>query len=275
MLEYKQLGLTMTSYFDHSKVLMSNLLSTGELSDVTLVSDDQVKIQAHKFMLMYYSPVFQNILASNNETSNISNSILYLRGINHEELKPILEFIYNGQTVCHQEKIPRFLKVAKDLQIKEMDGDISKDKDCNLEVEIETKNRMNENNATEIEHEDIDYYDKSVSDQPTDTEDGHNEETADENIDQVMEEEKKTFHCPECDSIFTNFNTMQQHYRIKHKNRKQQCTFCDYRTSSSSHLYRHIRSIHEQMQHYCDFCDYKATRKDTLNVHIRKQHSNQ
>ena len=55
MLEFDKLGLSMTSYLDHTKLLMDGLLSTGVLSDVTLVSDDQVKIKAHKFMLMYGS----------------------------------------------------------------------------------------------------------------------------------------------------------------------------------------------------------------------------
>ena len=269
MQDFEKLGFAMTSYFDHSKVLMSKLLSTGELSDVTIVSDDQVRIKAHKFMLMYYSSVFQNLFASD-ETRHSSDSILYLRGITYEELKPILEFIYNGQVVCHQKRIPIFLKVAKDLKIKEMNESLSEDKEGNLEVEVETNKENNEHFDTEIENKGINYADQSKHDQTT--------KIIEENDEAETEErkaEKKLFHCPECDSLFTNFSSMQEHYRIKHKNKKQQCNYCDYKTSSSSHLYRHVRSIHEQIQHFCDFCDYKVTRKDILNVHIRKHHSNQ
>ena len=272
MLEFDKLGLSMTSYLDHTKLLMDGLLSTGVLSDVTLVSDDQVKIRAHKFMLMYYSPVFQNIFASD-DSSGYSNSILYLRGIDHVDLKNILEFMYKGQATCDQERIPTFLKVARDLQIKEMNDNASEDEECNLEVEIETKNH-NDYNEPEIQKDGLGYSDSVVSDQKGD----YSEKEPEEFMKQVEEEsteETNPFKCPECNSVFKLIYSMQQHYKIKHKNIMLQCSYCDYKTSSSSHLYRHIRSIHEQIQHHCLHCDYKSTRKDCLNTHMKNKHSNQ
>ena len=109
--------LTWHSYTSHFQGVLGNLFDTGESSDVTLVCDDQVKFKAHKFILKSCSPVFESIL---NETNDDSKSVVYLRGVNQLELKPILNFIYSGQASFYQERMKDFLKIGKDLQIIEI-----------------------------------------------------------------------------------------------------------------------------------------------------------
>ena len=75
-----------------------------------------MKFKAHKFILKSCSPVFENIL---NETRD-SKSVVYLRGVNQLELKPILNFIYSGQASFNQERMKDFLKIGKDLQINQI-----------------------------------------------------------------------------------------------------------------------------------------------------------
>ena len=101
--------LTWHSYANHFQEVLSNLFDTGESSDVTLVCDDQVKFKAHKFILKSCSPVFESIL---NET-NDSKSVVYLRGVNQLELKPILNFIYTGHASFFQESLSFFLDRKK------------------------------------------------------------------------------------------------------------------------------------------------------------------
>ena len=108
--------LTWHSNVNHFQEVLSNLFDTGESSDVTLVCDDQVKFKAHKFILKASSPVFESIL----DETNDSKSVVYLRGVNQLELKPILNFIYSGQASFYQERMKDFLKTGKDLQIKEI-----------------------------------------------------------------------------------------------------------------------------------------------------------
>ena len=125
--------LTWHSYISHFQEALSNLLETGETSDVTLVCDDQVKFKAHKFILKACSPVFESILQETNELK----SVVYLRGVNELELKPILQFIYSGQASFYQERMKEFLRIGKDLQIKEIkevpDEDENKDVEENIE----------------------------------------------------------------------------------------------------------------------------------------------
>ena len=107
--------LTWHSYTSHFQGVLGNLFETGESSDVTLVCDDQVKFKAHKFILKSCSPVFESILS---ETNDDSKSVVYLKGVNQLELKPILSFIYSGQASFYQERTKDFLKIGKDYKSK-------------------------------------------------------------------------------------------------------------------------------------------------------------
>ena len=68
---------------------LSDLLTENILSDLTLVSDDQIQLQAHKFVLSACSPVLKNLLLDNPH----SHPLIYLRGVKQEEFQSILHFI--------------------------------------------------------------------------------------------------------------------------------------------------------------------------------------
>ena len=42
----------------------------------------------------------------------------YLRGIKHQEMESILQFMYLGEATFHQDKMNELLNVAKNLKIK-------------------------------------------------------------------------------------------------------------------------------------------------------------
>ena len=84
--------------------------------DVTLVSDDQIPFQAHRFVLSAFSPVLKNILLNNPH----SHPLIYLRGVNHQELDSILQFIYLGKASVNNSNMKRFVQATKDLQVKKL-----------------------------------------------------------------------------------------------------------------------------------------------------------
>ena len=96
--------------------LFSNLGRDGNFTDVTLVSDDQIQTQAHKVVLSACSPVLRNLLVNNRH----SHPLVYLRGIQQIELLAVLEFMYFGQTKVTIRRVKKFLDVAKDLELKEV-----------------------------------------------------------------------------------------------------------------------------------------------------------
>ena len=85
---------------------------------VTLVSDDERQIPAHKLVLSACSDFFKSILRNNSH----SHPLLYLSGIHSTNLSLILDFIYQREVQFFQEHLDNFLEVAQKLKI---DGLIS------------------------------------------------------------------------------------------------------------------------------------------------------
>ena len=105
-------NFTWHSYSDHLRVMMQEMMTSGDFADVTLVFDDKIKIRVHKNILAAFSPVFKDIFQIEN------SSIIYLKGINSSEMENILEFIYLGEAAANQEQIEHILDIARSLEIK-------------------------------------------------------------------------------------------------------------------------------------------------------------
>ena len=91
----------------------SVLRDEQEFFDVTLVSDDQEQVQAHKLVLSSCSSYFKRILTANKH----SNHLLCLEGVKSSELQMVVDYIYQGEVQIHQEHLDRFLLVAQRLQL--------------------------------------------------------------------------------------------------------------------------------------------------------------
>ena len=109
--------LTWHSYSDHLREALSEMMTSSKFSDVTLVTDDKQQIRAHCNILSACSPVFKNILQLN---TNITNPVIYLRGIQHCEMEAIMQFFYRGEAKIYEERMSEFLMVSENLEIKEL-----------------------------------------------------------------------------------------------------------------------------------------------------------
>merc|ERR1712126_713888 len=89
------------------------------LHDVTLVSDDQHQVTAHKLVLSASSDYFKNIFKKN----KAANPFLCLDGVFSSDLTNILDYIYNGEVQIFQENLDRFLNVAQRFKLKGLLGD--------------------------------------------------------------------------------------------------------------------------------------------------------
>ena len=251
-------SLTWHSYANHCQEIIGNLLSTGDASDVTLVCDDQVKFKAHKFVLGACSSVFKSIL----EEMNDSKAIVYLKGIKHMELKPILDFIYWGQASFYQERTKEFIKVAKELDVKEI-KDVPEEEDYADQDFKDTANVKNQDLVDQNNAEEDDYF--SVNDE---------QESTSREISQRWQSDSEIlkWQCPKCDKQCTNKYTMKEHIMSKHEGIKYPCDQCHVQLSSKCHLIRHVKSAHGEIRYPCNQCNFKTTRADTLRSHIYKIH---
>ena len=114
---------------------LRDLLTNTSSFDVTLVSDDQIHFQAHKFVLGACSPVLKNLLLNNSH----SHPLIYLRGVEHQELWSILQFMYRGETGVQQQRIQTLLNNVKDFQIKPLALDNIDDEEFYNNEVIDTK----------------------------------------------------------------------------------------------------------------------------------------
>ena len=91
----------------------SKLRAQRDFYDVTLVSDDQQQIAAHKLVLSACSGYFEKLLRQHNS----SNLLLCLEGVSYAELENVLDYIYLGEVQINQDKMDRFLYVAQRFQL--------------------------------------------------------------------------------------------------------------------------------------------------------------
>ena len=108
--------------------------------DVTLVSDDQTQIPAHKLVLSASSKFFKSILKRNPH----SHPLLYLSGVNSANLNLILDYIYQGEVQVNQEHLESFLEVAQRLKIEgvntfDVDSGVSTKKDEEIKTIVDPK----------------------------------------------------------------------------------------------------------------------------------------
>jgi len=208
-------------------------------------------------LFLVNAAVFRKIL------SNPLNSSIYLRGIHHEELESILQFIYLGEATFYHERMNEFLNVAKDLDIKEIGKNVVDDDEEseglndtqnfeqeNLEGSEETQGNNVITSSTSTSEE-VDINDSSYS---------------------LIHGDKKPFKCLQCDFQAANKGHFRYHLQSKHEGIKYPCQQCDYLARTSTYLQHHMKSKHEGIKYPCQQCDYQATSSSHLQVHIRSKH---
>ena len=139
----------------------SSLRSDVDFSDVTLVSDDQKKIAAHKVVLSTCSAYFKNVLIDKNQPS--SKVILCLENINENELVNVLDYIYNGEVKVFESDIERFLNIAQRFQLDGLIGNDSSDQKAQEEMKQDIQNYGNVGQDITEETTEIDVFDKKLA----------------------------------------------------------------------------------------------------------------
>ena len=145
----ERLCLKWNEFQENIHQTFGGLRNTQEFADVTLVCEDGQQMEAHRVVLASSSPFFRKML----ERLNHPHPLIYMRGLTHEDLMAMLDFIYYGEATVTEEKAENFLLIADDLQIKGL-SDNAKINDQN-QVEpkpTKTKNvQLNQENGNLIE----------------------------------------------------------------------------------------------------------------------------
>ena len=237
-------NLTWHSYSDQLKVMMKEIMTSGDFADVTLICDDKKKIRAHKNILSACSSVLKDILQIEN------SSVIYLKGVNFSEMQSIIEYIYLGETTAYQEQMNAILDVATSLEVKGLTNadDVLNNGD-NFGRKYTEEDSIIENETKDINHEGI----------------------LGENCDDDIIIEKEPISTISSRRQEEKLTPKQKNSTIKNDSQFI-CIECNKTYRGQSGLYHHNQSIHEGITFDCFHCDYKVTKKQHLKRHTEKQH---
>ena len=250
----KKCTLNWDTFSEHLQLMFKDLYQDGRHTDVTLVSDDQTQFKAHKIVLSACSPVFKKIIDSNPS----QHPLIYLRGVQSYEVESILQFMYLGEGRFYHERMGEFIKVAQDLEVKEIsDG-------------VEMGSGEEETAEEDVIEEEID----ETLEEETENKKNETKPRPRQPRTQISNDTKSA-QCPECGSKFSARYVMLKHYRSKHEGVKYPCNQCDYQATTQSSLQRHIQSQHEGIRYSCNQCDYQATQRSKLQSHMSAMHSSE
>ena len=114
----EKLCLQWNDFQENVKTAFGSLREDKHFTDVTLASEDGQQFEAHKVILAASSPFFQKLLERNKHP----HPLVYMRGLNSEDLLAIVDFLYCGEVNVYQENLDSFLAIAQELQLKGLMG---------------------------------------------------------------------------------------------------------------------------------------------------------
>ena len=260
---------------------LRGLATDKEFTDVTLASADNKLIQAHKAIISSYSTVLSNILVNMKK----ENTVIYLKGVNYEELRSIVNFIYLGETKVKQVNFPNFMQIAQDLNIKGLAVNQETGNDAN---ETEKENSLPDVNKKAIKEIDAQIETlESMIDTDSMAESSLEIKTEKQNtkLDDPMlfsdGSGGEKFTCPHCNKYFTAKGNLKKHIRGQHDGITYDCDICEYKGKQSTNLKYHKKVRHGVVDPSCkistgtakcDSCEKTFSDKSNLRRHMKSDH---
>ena len=264
-----------------------------DLKDVTLVSSDNHHVKAHKIILCAGSEVMKNIILNNPRTM----PLIYLRGIGHNVLLSILEFMYYGQTLVNQDFFKDFMAVSIELKIKgltifksEISDELNVEKNSN-DQEIEQQHQKLQVTSTPQEENHVN---KNVVHA---VENHENEYEGNEIMETVVEEcnDDDLLNDGKSDSTSDMLNLFASNEEISNHDTNDDakskvvefidksmsgneasilaCKTCDFVTNDRKKYTRHKYYKHKPITYaYCKECRFKSKYMSAVKAHARAMH---
>ena len=241
-----------------------DLRGESDFSDVTLVCEEDHKIDAHRVILSACSPFFKSVLKKNKHP----HPLIYMRGLKAKDLVAILDFIYQGEANIFQDDLEAFLSLAEELQLKGLTGssnssvvedntDVPKVMPRNIK-KTETKKERKTfqppelDNQVMIENVDqVNYIDNSI----VQVDPGRTMVAVDSSIEDVK---SKIY------SLMEKFSNGQYNWK---------CTVCGKPGKDRANMARHIESHIEGVSYPCEKCGKSSRSANALSVHVSTYHS--
>ena len=106
-------SLKWNDFASNASVAFSKHRNESYLHNVTLVSNDNHQVSAHKLVLSACSEYFYYIFKNNTN----AHPFLCIDGVNKEDLNKIMDYMYNGEVQVFQDELDRFLSIAERFKL--------------------------------------------------------------------------------------------------------------------------------------------------------------
>ena len=236
----------MNDFFSNVTKTFSKLRKEEDFYDVTLVTDDQKQMSAHKVVLSSCSEYFKHILKQNNH----SHPLICLEGIKSNELTNILDYAYNGEVNIQQDDLERFLFVAHRFKLEgliseEINSFNTEDTYLDTDIEVSSDNKAEEIAANQMVMK----------------------STRNETMIQKFEIMNSEQNLGDLDAKI-------QEILRKDFDGKWICTFCGIKSQMKSHIKEHIEVHFNGIRLRCQECDYICGTRKALRCHKNRHRKN-
>ena len=221
--------------------------------DVTLVSDDEQEVSAHKLVLSASSEFFKKIL----KNSTHFNPLIYLPGVESTDLNLIIDYIYNGEIQLYQDHLDNFLDIAQKLKIeglirrqndqKHQSEDFAKNDEVDINESSDSKFVKSEGLETITIKTKYEEYTKAVSL----VEQDYSKEELAKIVDDLFFKNNNVFICKSCGKTTNRVGDMRKHVEIHIEGLSFPCAVCENTFRSRNILQKHLQRVHRKCQeHY-------------------------
>ena len=270
-MDEKQFTFVWNEFSTHGQKSFKKLWEDNELTDVILLSEDDVQHRCHRVILSSSSEFFRNIFVTNPNP----NLLLYLKGIKSETLRILLEFIYIGQCKVNHEDINIFLDTGRDLKILGLVDKLSMEEPITIKDEDPVIQSIANNMQVEDNEEVICKigYENQGSLDICENKTTEIEKKTVENENAKSTLRNKWHTCGKCYFKSQSRNLLKNHMNEHHDVTLYNCISCQYKTEKKTHLRQHNETKHyTDAKFWCDECDYKAPAKQRVKIHKLRIH---
>ena len=236
-----------------------------DFSDVTLVSEENAPVEAHRVILSACSPFFGSVLKKNKS----SHPMIYMRGLKSKDLVAIVDFIYHGEARICQEDLDGFLAIAEELQLKGLTGSsddqLKDEKGYNIShcqsQKLQKKPFMKQEQFSERNaalEEEFDNFNERIN--------------VDKSIAVPVESDKMVVKVDtNNDDLQTNIATMMERIYDEEGNRWK-CMVCGKLGKDKSQIGRHVECHIKGASHPCNVCGKVSRSSNALQAHVSTYH---
>ena len=239
------------SFPEHFQQMLADTINDEHDHDVILVSEEKIKVGAHRIVLNACSPLFKESFNYNNDPT----AYIYLSDFKHKEIESLLQLMYLGELNVKKERIQELLDAATVLGLKDIEIPITPFEDSVQDSKPKRKRKKKKPKTLLCENPNCTFV-----------------TTGNYTLEKHMKE-RHSFNCKECGEMFKEKHDLKIHIGSLHKGKEvHSCSQCEKSYFNPKLLVKHEYEVHKLPSLSCQQCAERFQDKHDLNIHIGAEH---